>query len=158
MDGEIPYLMPHDSFLFHVARNDQVSGHLTERDIGDGLKKWTFSQSDMGLAAGSEERHPVWVLFPPEPKPAWMPPAALGPKSQSRAGVSRWLDHPNEIGEAPSFIGIYDQRKLYWPPTVESLTVRLLKFSCRSEEKTKTGSGMVGVMVLSSFKEYAQLP
>ncbi len=87
-----------------------------------------------------------------------IPPAALEAKFAAKAKMTDWLQHPQELGEAPLTMEIYDQRELYWPPSKKKLMATLLKFSYKSEDKTKVGYGMVGGMSWSSFKEYDTPP
>ncbi len=87
-----------------------------------------------------------------------IPPAALEAKFAAKAKMTDWLQHPQELGEPPFTMEIYDQRELYWPPSKKKLMATLLKFSYKSEDKTKVGYGMVGGMSWSSFKEYDTPP
>ena len=87
-----------------------------------------------------------------------IPAAALEPKFAAKAKMTDWLKHPQELGEPPTAMEIYDQRELYWPPTKKKITVSLLKFTYDSDGKSKVGYGMVGNMTWSSFLEYDSPP
>jgi pimeloyl-ACP methyl ester carboxylesterase len=87
-----------------------------------------------------------------------IPAAALEPKFLAKATMTSWLQHPQELGEPPLTMEIYDQRELYWPPASEKRILTLLKFTYKSEEKTRIGYGMSGSMTWSSFKEYDTPP
>lgn len=89
-----------------------------------------------------------------------IPKEALEPAFAAQATMSRWLQHPNELGEAPQTIEIYDHRKLYWPPTDDQREIWLIKFTYQFKDDAapKTGYGCVGSMTWSSFEEYTSPP
>jgi hypothetical protein len=93
-----------------------------------------------------------------------IPAAAKEPGFAAQAKMHRWLRHPNELGEAPLTLEIYDQRELVWPPaekegkSAAKLPVALLKFTYKSDDKVKTGYGMAGGMTWSFFDEYSTPP
>jgi acetyl esterase/lipase len=93
-----------------------------------------------------------------------IPAAAREPAFAAQAKMHNWLAHPNELGEAPLTLDIYDQRELVWPPVHEDgkpqkkSPVALLKFTYKTDDKIKTGYGMVGGMTWSFFVEYPTPP
>src|SRR5690606_38201289 len=46
-----------------------------------------------------------------------IPPEALDADFQAMAEMVQWLSHPNEFGEPPAKIALYDTREIFWPPT-----------------------------------------
>ena len=85
-----------------------------------------------------------------------LPPEAREPAFRARADMCRWLSHPNEFGEVPDEIEVYDTRELYWPPTRDHRQVWLLKYRYfKSDERAaeETGIGMVGSITFSLVGE-----
>jgi len=89
-----------------------------------------------------------------------IPKAALEPAFAAQAELSRWLQHPNELGTAPLSIEVYDHKKLFWPPTEDQREMWLIKFTYQFKDDAapKTGYGCIGSMTWSSFEEYAAPP
>lgn len=89
-----------------------------------------------------------------------IPKEALEPAFAAQATMSRWLQHPNELGDIPKSIEIYDHRKLFWPPAGEQREMWLIKFTYQFKDDAapKTGYGCVGSMTWSSFEKYATPP
>lgn len=89
-----------------------------------------------------------------------VPNEASEPAFAAQAEMSRWLQHPNELGAEPLSIEVYDHKKLFWPPDEEQRDVFLLKFTYKfpDDQTAKTGYGMTGGMTWSSFEEYASPP
>ncbi len=85
-----------------------------------------------------------------------VPAAALEPDFHALAQMCQWLRHPNEFGESPTDITLYDTRELDWPPTNDRRRVWLFKFTYagRNENGTdETGLGMVGSITFALFGE-----
>jgi hypothetical protein len=89
-----------------------------------------------------------------------IPAAALEPDFMAKAEMSRWLQHPSELGKPPLSLEVFDSRDLYWPPLKEKTRVWLFRFTYQFENdpKPQTGYGMVGGMTWSSFTEYDSAP
>ncbi|MBE2284113.1 MAG: alpha/beta fold hydrolase [Prosthecobacter sp.] len=89
-----------------------------------------------------------------------IPPEALEPAFAAQAVMSRWLQHPNELGDVPKSIEIFDHKKLFWPPAGEEREMWLIKFTYQFKDDAapKTGYGCVGSMTWSSFEEYPTPP
>lgn len=89
-----------------------------------------------------------------------IPKAALEPAFAAQAELSRWLQHPNELGAAPLSIEVYDHKKLFWPPTKDQREIWLIKFTYQFKDDAapKTGYGCVGSMTWSSFEEFKTPP
>ncbi|MFO1484763.1 MAG: alpha/beta fold hydrolase [Verrucomicrobiaceae bacterium] len=89
-----------------------------------------------------------------------IPKEALEPAFAAQAALSRWLQHPNELGDPPKSIEVYDHRKLFWPPTNDQREIWLIKFTYQFKDDAapKTGYGCTGSMTWSSFEEYATPP
>ncbi|MFM2169687.1 MAG: hypothetical protein RIS79_4058 [Verrucomicrobiota bacterium] len=89
-----------------------------------------------------------------------IPPGAIEPSFAARADLSRWLQHPNELGVAPLSIEVMDHRKLHGPPTDDERELWLIRFTYqfKDDPMPKTGHGMVGSMTWSSFEEYKKPP
>lgn len=89
-----------------------------------------------------------------------IPKQALDPAFMAQADMSRWLQHPNELGAAPLSIEVFDHKKLHWPPTGEEQDLWLIRFTYQFKDDAmpKTAYGMVGSMTWSSFEEYKTPP
>lgn len=89
-----------------------------------------------------------------------IPSAALEPAFAAQASMSRWLQHPNELGSPPLTIEVFDHRKLRWPPTDDERELWLIRFTYqfKDDRTPKTAFGMVGSMTWSSFEEYKTPP
>lgn len=89
-----------------------------------------------------------------------IPREAMEPAFAAQAAMSRWLQHPNELGDIPKSIEVYDHKKLFWPPDGEQREIWLIKFTYQFKDDAapKTGYGCVGSMTWSSFEEYPTPP
>lgn len=89
-----------------------------------------------------------------------IPKDALEPAFVAQSEISNWLQHPNELGEEPLSIEVYDHKTLFWPPTEDKREIWLLKFTHKAEDDSKpeTHYGCTGSMTWSSFEEYASPP
>jgi hypothetical protein len=89
-----------------------------------------------------------------------IPKEALEPAFAAQAAMSRWLQHPNELGAEPLSIEVYHHKKLFWPPTNDQRDIWLIKFTHRSENDAapETHYGCVGAMIWSSFEDHASPP
>lgn len=89
-----------------------------------------------------------------------IPKETLEPAFMAQADMSRWLQHPNELGAAPLSIEVLDHRKLRWPPTDDERDLWLIRFTYHFKDDTmpKTAYGMVGSMTWSSFEEHKTPP
>ena len=89
-----------------------------------------------------------------------IPSSALEPAFAAQADMSRWLQHPNELGTAPLTIEVFAHRKLHWPPTDDERELWLIRFTYQFKDDAmpKTAFGMVGSMTWSSFEEYKTPP
>ncbi len=58
-----------------------------------------------------------------------IPAKALEPNFDAMAQMCQWLMHPNEFGEPPTEIELYDTRELHWPPTDDDRRVWLFKYT-----------------------------
>lgn len=81
---------------------------------------------------------------------ARIPTATKEPSFQALAEMSQWLAHPNELGQPPKSIELYDLRELYWPPTKDRREVALVKYTTQTDE---VGIGMVGSVTFALFGE-----
>jgi hypothetical protein len=85
-----------------------------------------------------------------------VPAAALDPDFQAAAQMCSWLAHPNEFGEPPTDITLYDTRELHWPPTDDRRRVWLFKYSYAGRNPdggAEVGLGMVGSITFALFGE-----
>lgn len=89
-----------------------------------------------------------------------VPQAALDPTFAATAEMSNWLQHPNELGDPPITLEVFDQRQLFWPPADDQRDVWLFRYTYRIDDDTEdqTGYGMVGGMTWSSFQDYETPP
>jgi hypothetical protein len=85
-----------------------------------------------------------------------IPEECQEPEFQAMAEMVHWLSHPNEFGEPPTKITLYDSRELYWPPTDDRRSVWLFRYEyAKSEnrEEEDIGLGMVGSVTFALFGE-----
>jgi hypothetical protein len=85
-----------------------------------------------------------------------IPEQAKDPDFLATAEMVNWLKHPNEFGEAPESIDLYDTRELYWPPTEDVRKVWLFKYRYPKTEQREVedvGLGMVGSVTFALFGE-----
>lgn len=85
-----------------------------------------------------------------------IPAEAKDADFQATAEMVSWLTHPNEFGEPPGSIELYDTRELYWPPTDDVRPVWLFKYRYPKTEKREeedVGLGMVGSVTFALFGE-----
>lgn len=85
-----------------------------------------------------------------------VPAKALEPDFEAMAQMSRWLAHPQEFGEPPTHIEVYDTRELDWIPTNDRRRVWLLKYTYagRNDDGTdEVGLGMFGSITFALFGE-----
>ena len=76
-----------------------------------------------------------------------VPQAARAPDFAAMAEMCQWLAHPNEFGEPPDNVAVYDTRTLYWPPTNDRRTLWLVRYqydSSPTREGLDVGVGIVG--------------
>jgi hypothetical protein len=72
----------------------------------------------------------------------------------AKAKLISWLRHPNEFGEEPESIELWDRRVLDWPPTGDRREFFLFRFGYPSyvfgqEKETEEGVGLVGSVTFS---------
>ena len=87
---------------------------------------------------------------------ARVPPKALEPDFQAMAQMCNWLEHPNEFGEPPTDITLYDTRELNWLPTNDRRRVWLFRYSFAGRNhdgSDEVGLGMVGSITFALFGE-----
>ncbi|AMV27074.1 hypothetical protein VT84_21915 [Gemmata sp. SH-PL17] len=85
-----------------------------------------------------------------------IPAAAREPDFNALAQMCQWLRHPNEFGEPPTEVTLFDTRELDWPPTNDRRRVWLFKYTYagRNEDGTdEVGLGMVGSITFALFGE-----
>lgn len=85
-----------------------------------------------------------------------IPPVAREPDFQATAEMAEWLAHPNEFGEPPESLELYDTRELFWPPTNDRRQVWLFKYrypKTEDREEEDVGLGMVGSVTFALFGE-----
>lgn len=85
-----------------------------------------------------------------------VPGSALEPDFHAMAQMCQWLGHPNEFGEPPTDVALFDARELDWPPTNDRRRVWLFKFTYagRNDDGTdEVGLGMVGSITFALFGE-----
>ena len=85
-----------------------------------------------------------------------VPAKALEPDFEARAQMARWLAHPQEFGEPPTHIEVYDTRELDWPPTNDRRRVWLLKYTYAGRDDDggdEVGLGMCGSITFALFGE-----
>ena len=85
-----------------------------------------------------------------------VPATAREPNFEAMAQMCNWLAHPQEFGEPPTDIELYDTRELNWPPTNDHRRVWLFKYTYagRNEDGTdEVGLGMFGSITFALFGE-----
>jgi hypothetical protein len=85
-----------------------------------------------------------------------IPEEALDPDFQALSELCAWLAHPQEYGEIPDTLELYDSRRIYWPPTDDERQVWLFKYTYEPDEEgddPETGVGMVGSIPFALFGE-----
>ncbi len=85
-----------------------------------------------------------------------VPASVLEPDFHALAQMCQWLSHPNEYGEPPIDITLYDTRELDWPPTNDRRRVWLFRYTYagRNDDGTdEVGLGMVGSITFALFGE-----
>jgi hypothetical protein len=85
-----------------------------------------------------------------------VPARALEPDFEAMATMCNWLAHPNEFGEPPTDITLYDTRELDWLPTNDRRRVWLFRYTYtgRNDDGTdEVGLGMVGSITFALFGE-----
>jgi hypothetical protein len=85
-----------------------------------------------------------------------IPAQALEPDFDALAQMCRWLGHPNEFGEPPTEIELYDAREIHWPPTDDERRVWLFKYTYAGRGEAgadEVGLGMVGSITFALFGE-----
>ncbi|MFO0218907.1 MAG: tetratricopeptide repeat protein [Planctomycetota bacterium] len=83
-----------------------------------------------------------------------IPDEAKAPDFRARALFSDWLQHPNELGEAPDEVEVVDSRELKWPLEEKPGTfwlVRYLKRDSSGLEPDDVGCGLVGSVTWCFF-------
>ncbi|MCW5755667.1 MAG: HEAT repeat domain-containing protein [Phycisphaeraceae bacterium] len=84
-----------------------------------------------------------------------VPPPARDPDFVTMAQMCNWLSHPNEFGEAPDTIELFDKRTIYWPPTDDTREMRIFKYRYEPNgdwrEEAEEGVGMVGSITFALF-------
>lgn len=73
---------------------------------------------------------------------------------QALAEMCNWLSHPNEFGSYPDQAIIFDKRNLYWPPTKDTRTIYLIKYTYKKHNEDGSddvGIGLVGSVTFSLF-------
>lgn len=78
-----------------------------------------------------------------------IPDAARDPDFEAQATISRWLQHPSELGEVPDQLELYDTRVLDWPPTNDRRRVWLFSWA-KGDDR---GLAMVGSITFALFGE-----
>lgn len=82
-----------------------------------------------------------------------IPEAVYSVDFYATAQMSRWLQHPSEFGRVPDRLDMFDKRTLYWPPTKDTRTVWLFKYTYGTGKKADVGIGMVGSITFALFGE-----
>jgi hypothetical protein len=84
-----------------------------------------------------------------------VPAKAREANFEAMAQMCNWLAHPNEFGEPPTDITLYDTRELNWPPTDDRRRVWLFKYiyAGRNNGTDEVGLGMVGSITFALFGE-----
>lgn len=83
-----------------------------------------------------------------------IPDEAKAPDFRARALFSDWLQHPNELGEAPDEVEVVDSRELKWPLEEKPGTfwlIRYLKRDSSGLEPDDVGCGLVGSVTWCFF-------
>ena len=85
-----------------------------------------------------------------------IPDEVKGKNFKAMAEMCSWLSHPNEFGEPPTKIELFDKRVLFWPPTNDKRTVWLFKYEYppyEDGEDLVKGISMVGSVTFALFGE-----
>lgn len=72
------------------------------------------------------------------------------------AAMCHWLAHPNEYGEPPTTIGLFDSRVIYWPPAKKKMRAWLFEYTYGKSAGRKTaesGVGIAGPLLFAMFDE-----
>jgi hypothetical protein len=82
------------------------------------------------------------------------PKEADDPVLLAKAKLISWLRHPNEFGEEPESIELWDRRVLDWPPTGDRRELFLFRYGYPSyvfgqEKEMEEGVGLVGSITFS---------
>jgi hypothetical protein len=82
------------------------------------------------------------------------PKEADDPVLLAKAELVRWLRHPNEFGQTPESIELWDRRVLDWPPTGDRRELFLfhyhyLSYTYGQDEEQEHGVGLVGSVTFS---------
>lgn len=83
-----------------------------------------------------------------------IPEETKAPDFRARAKFSDWLQHPNELGEAPDQVEVIDRRELQWPLEEEPRPFWLLRYTLRDAtglEPDDVGVGLVGSVTWCFF-------
>lgn len=81
-----------------------------------------------------------------------IPQGAKDPVHMAKAEMVSWLMHPNEFGEPPDSIELWDRRVLDWPPTGDRRELFLFVYSYTvwtPAEEQERGVGLVGSSTFS---------
>lgn len=92
-----------------------------------------------------------------------IPRQAQDPTFMAQAELVAWLAHPQEFGEPPDEIALYDTRELYWPPTKDRRRLWLFRYrydvpledhvAATGHAGRDTGVGLVGSVTFSLLGE-----
>lgn len=85
-----------------------------------------------------------------------IPESSREPDFQALAEMCQWLAHPNEFGEPPIELTLFDTRELFWPPTNDRRQVWLFRYRYpenEAGEAAEEGLGMVGSVTFSLLDE-----
>ena len=84
-----------------------------------------------------------------------IPEEAREPDFQAMSEMCAWLADPQEYGDAPDVIELYDSREAYWPPTDDVRPLWLFKYTYEGDEgeENEVGVGMVGSITFALFGE-----
>lgn len=86
------------------------------------------------------------------------PPEADDPVLLAKAEMISWLRHPNEFGEEPESLDLWDRRVLDWPPTGDRRELFLFLYRYPvyvygQDAETEVGVGLVGSETFSLTNE-----
>ncbi|MFZ4573403.1 MAG: hypothetical protein ACOYN0_03330 [Phycisphaerales bacterium] len=85
-----------------------------------------------------------------------VPEEAKHPDFVAMASMCNWLAHPNEYGEPPTSISLFDSRSIYWPPAGKKVRAWLFEYTYGKSawrKKKETGVGIAGPMLWALFDE-----
>jgi hypothetical protein len=84
-----------------------------------------------------------------------IPEEANDPVLLAKAEMVSWLMHPNEFGEEPESIELWDRRVLDWPPTGDRRELFLFhyRYPTWGDEEPERGVGLVGSETFSLMNE-----